>query len=85
MSIPPVTEKKENETESSINNSKIDEYNSKLLEMANKKGIYFVDINTALKNNQGKLDLDKATNDGYHFKRATYDIMTDYILKHVAK
>jgi len=85
LSIPPVSTEKETTTEGPVLNSQIDIYNSDLLKMANDKKIYFVDINTALKNNQGKLDSDKSQKDGMHFKRDTYDIMLDYIMKHVAK
>ena len=85
VSIPPVTAGRELVAEGSIKNSKIDTYNSELLKMANEKGIYFVDINTALKNNSGKLDADRAEKDGMHFKKATYDIMLGYLLSHIAQ
>jgi len=85
LSIPPVTEGKETASEGSVLNSKIDGYNSELLNMANEKNVYYVDINTALKNNQGKLDTDKAQKDGMHFQKATYDIMLNYIMTHVSK
>ena len=85
LSIPPVTENRENAAENPIKNSSIDTYNSELLKMANSKNVYFVDINTALKNNLGKLDADKAEKDGMHFKKATYSIMIDYILSHIAE
>lgn len=85
LSIPPVTAEKETILENPVLNSSIDSYNSELLTLANTKNINFVDLNTALKNNDGKLDTDKAERDGYHFKRATYDIMLDYLMTHVAK
>ena len=31
-----------------------------------------------------KPDTDKAEKDGMHFKKSTYDIMLDYILRHIA-
>lgn len=85
LSIPPVTSERENAAESPIKNAAIDKYNSELLKMANAKGLYFVDLNTAIKNNAGRLDTDKAQKDGMHFKQATYVTMIDYILTHVAK
>lgn len=85
LSIPPVTEGREVAAENPIKNSVIDAYNSELLKLANSKNVYFVDINTALKNNLGKLDTEKAEKDGMHFKKATYDIMLDYILTHIAQ
>lgn len=84
LSIPPVTVDRENLKESPIQNSRIDDYNSELLKLANSKNINFVDINTGLKNNQGKLDIERAQKDGMHFKKAAYDAMIQYIIKHVA-
>ncbi len=84
LSIPPVTENREKAAENPIKNTAIDAYNSELLKMANSKNVYFVDINTALKNNLGKLDVAKAEKDGMHFKKATYSIMIDYLLSHNA-
>ncbi len=85
LSIPPVAVERETTTESPIQNSAIDSYNSELLKMANSKGILFVDINTALKNNKGKLDSSKAQKDGMHFQKDTYGVMVNYILTHIAK
>lgn len=85
LSIPPVTVNKETAAKGSIQNSAIDSYNSALLQMANDKKIYFVDINTALKGNDGKLPVESAEKDGMHFKKDTYKIVIDYILKHTAK
>ena len=53
--------------------------------MANSKQFYYVDINTALKGNDGKLPEENAADDGMHFQKPTYTIMLDYILSHVAK
>ena len=85
LSIPPVSSAKETSTEGPIQNSAIDSYNSELLKFANEKNYHFVDINTALKGNDGKLPLDKASKDGMHFKKETYDIMLNYILNHTVK
>lgn len=82
LSIPPVTTEREKATSNKILNSDIDVYNSELLKLANEKNVHFVDINTSLKNNAGKLDTDKAEKDGIHFKKPTYQTMIDYILSH---
>ena len=83
LSIPPVTAQRETASEGAIKNSTIDEYNSQLLKMANEKKIHFVDLNTGLKNNSGKLETTKAEKDGMHFKKVSYDMMIDYILTHI--
>ncbi len=85
LSVPPVTEVRETAEDDPIKNSDIDIYNSELLKMANQKKIYYVDINTALKGNDGKFPSDKAEKDGMHFVKGTYSIMLDYILSHTVK
>ena len=85
LSIPPVSAKKETDPNSAILNTDIDAYNSELLAMANSKELYFVDINTALKGNDGKLPAEWSAGDGMHFKKDTYSVMLDYILKHTVR
>ena len=85
ISAPPVTEGKENSNESPIKNSVLDELNSKLLEYADNNGVYYLDMNSALKNELGYLPADYAENDGMHLKYSTYTEFIDYILTHVAK
>lgn len=84
LSVPPVTASRETASQEPILNSAIDDYNSKLLEMANEKKIYYVDINTALKGNDGKFPSDMAASDGMHFVKTTYSVMLDYILSHTS-
>ncbi len=84
ISIPPVTANKETDSKAPILNSDIDAYNSELLKLADDKGVYFVDLNTALKGNDGKLASERSDGDGMHFKKSTYDIMLDYLLTHTA-
>ncbi len=85
MSIPPVTTAKETAGTYAVKNSDIDAYNSALLQFANDNGLYYVDVNTALKNNEGRLSEDMAAKDGMHFNKSTYQIMLDYILSHTVK
>ena len=85
LSIPPVTANKETDSSSPILNSDIDTYNSELLKLADEKSVYFVDLNTALKGNDGKLASERSDGDGMHFKKDTYDTMLDYILTHVVQ
>ena len=85
LSIPPVTSKRETASDNPIKNSDIDRYNSALLDMANENQMYYVDLNTSLKGNDGKLSDGDAADDGMHFKKATYQIMIDYILTHTAQ
>lgn len=84
LAVPPVAASRENHSSVPIQNSEIDAFNSELLKLANDKGIYFVDVNTALKGNDGKMPDDAVAKDGMHFNKSTYDKMLEYILCHVA-
>lgn len=84
LSIPPVTQARETSDEP-VSNENIEEYNSRLLELANKNNYYYVDVHSALKNSDGVLSEEDAADDGMHFNKATYDKMVKYILSHVAK
>lgn len=85
LSIPPVTSEREKASDNPIKNSDIDRYNSALLDMANENLMYYVDLNTALKGNDGKFSDGDAADDGMHFNKATYQVMIDYILSHTAQ
>ena len=83
MSIPPVTYAAENNPDKKILNSTIDEYNSLLLEACNKHNVYFIDVNTALKNNDSKLAMEFADEDGVHLNSAGGQCLLTYVLNHV--
>lgn len=85
LSIPPVTAAQETVAEHPITNANVDRFNSDLLALANEKGLYYVDTNTALKGNDGKLPAEIASDDGIHFKKAGYTTLTDYILSHTGE
>lgn len=83
ISVPPVTEERENNEEHPILNDDIDSFNAELLKFANNRGVYYVDLNSALKGEDGKFSAENAESDGIHFKKATYDIMLEFLLTHV--
>ena len=82
MAIPPVTYVAEN-SETPLLNSTIDDYNSRLLELCNDENIYFIDTNTAMKNNDGKLDPTLAEEDGVHLNADGGRKLLEYVLNHV--
>ena len=82
LSIPPVTEDAE-KADPPLLNSDIDSYNSKLLDLCNQFNVYYVDTNTALKNNEGKLDRLYALEDGIHLTPEAGQILLNYVLTHV--
>ncbi len=83
LSIPPVTAFAEVNGETPIKNSVIDDYNSRLLEISNKRDVYYVDVNTALKNNEGKLNPEFAEEDGIHLNTAGGQALLNYVLNHI--
>ena len=82
ISVPPVTTARETMADYGVLNSDIDSYNSALLDFANQRGVYYIDLNTALKGNDGKFPEERAARDGMHFKKETYDLMLSYIMTH---
>lgn len=84
MSIPPVTQAKF-EKDSRYNNASIDQYNALLLQLAEKKEIHYLDINSAFKDESGALNIEYAEADGMHFKKIGYDYLYQYLRTHTAK
>jgi hypothetical protein len=79
-SILPISPQKE--TETNVKNTKIDEYNSSLLKLADELGVNFLDTNIALKGVDGKLRSDITAPDG-KLKREAYSELKTYILSHI--
>ncbi len=84
ISVPPVTAEKENAVNVPIKNSDIDDFNKRILDYCDRNDIYYLDLNSSLKNESGVLPEEDAENDGMHLKHSTYTKFTDYILTHVA-
>jgi len=90
ISVPPVTSKKEDTNEYAtveeglVLNSTIDELNALYLDLANEMDVHYLDINSYLKDDTGKLPYDSSA-DGMHFDSATYQKILDYICSHVAQ
>ncbi len=87
ISLTPVGTMKENiadESSGRVLNTQIDSFNEKLLEMADRSGVYYVDVNSELKGPNGKLP-DDETSDGMHFVSSTYKKFLDYLLCHTAE
>lgn len=85
ISITPVgaiREAKDTTENGKILNSDIDRFNLRLIDLANQKGIYYVDANSELKGDDGKLPAD-VTKDGMHFNKDTYEKFVEYILTHI--
>lgn len=82
QSILPVS----NEVSSShdyLKNSKIDEYNNLIRQMAEEKQVYYLDVASAVAGSDGALPADAAT-DGIHLKKEYCQTWLDYLLAHTA-
>lgn len=83
QSILPVTHAKETEDDRYAN-SKIDEYNAAIMQMAGEKKVYYVNVAEAIKDENGCLPADVGT-DGMHFGPSTYNLWLDYLREHYAE
>ncbi len=79
MSILPVTS--ENESRIALN-SDIDTYNSHLLEFADRMNVFYIDVSTGFKGNDGKLPASSAEVNGVRLKKSGYEQLSEYILTH---
>ncbi len=66
-------------------NEIINDYNSKLLKLANSNKVYCIDTNTALKNQEGSLDEQFVDTETGKLNDAAYRTIADYILTHTAQ
>lgn len=81
QSILPVSAAKEQE-DSRYANEKIDRYNQLLQQLAEEKGMYYLNTAEALKNADGALDARYDRGDGLHFSNAASDAIIDYFMTH---
>ena len=59
-----------------------DEACQKAYELAEEKGVYFVDVHAFLSDESGTLSAEYAEKDGMHLKKAGYDALFDYLKAH---
>lgn len=64
-----------------LNNKTINEYNEALIEMVKEVGVYYLDIHSALADENGVLP-ENATTDGLHFGPTYYQKWFDYLKTH---
>ena len=75
--------KADNEAET-ITNTDIESFNSLLLKFASENNINYLDLNTFLVGNDGKLPNNKAEAVGDRLKKDTYLEIADFLLTHIA-
>lgn len=80
MSIWPVDD---NGTyRNSVKNEWINKYNDFLYDLAEKKGLNYLDVSEILKGKNGQIDPKYDAGDGLHYKASAYNDILDYIIHH---
>lgn len=81
VSVLPLKADSETET---LTNADIESFNSLLLKFADENNVYYLDLNTYLVGNDGKLPNGKAESVGDRLKKDTYLEIADFLLTHIA-
>ena len=68
-----------------LDNKVIDEYNLALVELAEEKDVYYLDVNSHLKGSDGALPTEASPADGMHFNATYYQKWFDYLKTHTVK
>jgi lysophospholipase L1-like esterase len=76
QSVPPVTR------DAPLSNDRIDEYNLALMQLAREKRAHFLDVNSALLDESGRLPENFAPSDGIHLGAEAYYIWFEYLRWH---
>ena len=63
-------------------NSRINDYNQALMELAQEEGVYFLAVSENMKTPQGTLPADEAANDGIHFGGSLCRVWLYYLRTH---
>jgi lysophospholipase L1-like esterase len=69
-------------TDIAVLNQKINHFNMYLLEMAKKRGFYYLNVAEALMDSSGNLDSRYTGGDGLHWSDLGRSVYIDYVLKH---
>ena len=86
QSVFPMTESASSGTYSQYGgNAKLREFNSKLIELCTKRGLYYVNVYEILDDGTGALNASYAGSDGVHIPPSTYKLWVDYLFTHTAK
>ena len=84
QSILPVTPSY-SDADNGITNEKINEYNNAIADLAQKKNVYFLNVASALKDENGALPEEASPTDGMHFGPTYYTKWFDYLKTHTVQ
>ncbi len=68
-----------------VSNEKIDAYNELLLQMAEDRGLYYLDSASALKDEDGDMDSQYDSGDGLHYNTDGYEVVIEQVLTHAVE
>ncbi|MCR5233895.1 MAG: hypothetical protein K6E53_08300, partial [Lachnospiraceae bacterium] len=80
MSIWPVDDN--GRYRGSVKNEWIDKYNDFLYRLASEKGLYYLDVASILKDENGGMRREYDSGDGLHYSASSYGHILDYIIHH---
>lgn len=80
MQIPPVYTDSE-----TLTNETVNDYNSRLIKLADNYSVYCIDTNTILKNNTGTLSDEYYSSETNTLTSQAYSAVYEYILTHTAQ
>lgn len=80
MSIWPVDDY--GRYKNSVQNSWINKYNDFLLNLAEQRGLHFLNVSEILKGSDGQIKPEYDSGDGLHYKACAYTQILDYIIHH---
>jgi lysophospholipase L1-like esterase len=83
--MTPVTADYVNKFDPTLNNAKIDEYNLEILALAEEMDMYYLDVGSALKDENGALPEEASPLDGMHFSPEYYVKWFDYLKTHTVE
>ncbi len=66
----------------SVKNEWIEKYNNFLLTLAEYEGLYYLDVDTVLKDSNGSIKKEYDGGDGLHYKATAYNVIIKYIISH---
>lgn len=85
QSMTPVVEGYKNQFDPEMDNDKINAYNQEIMGLARRSGVYYLDVGSALKDENGNLPTDASPTDGLHFKPEYYAKWFEYLKTHTVE
>ncbi len=82
QSITPVTAAVDKKNQNGINNTRIEQYNAQLQNLAAEKNVGYLDIASIYKDENGNMDDKYSGGDGIHLSPNAYYLWLDYIMEY---